>query len=57
MWVLYVVWAFSAPLESRTGAYATKSQCEAERVVIAKDSRVKIAACVLKTDSWQSSVI
>jgi hypothetical protein len=50
MWVLYVVWAFSAPLESRTGSYALKSQCEAERVVIARDSRVKKATCVLRTD-------
>jgi hypothetical protein len=57
MWVLYVVWAFSAPLESRTGSYALKSQCEEERVVIARDSRVKKATCVWRTDSWQSSII
>jgi hypothetical protein len=50
MWVLYVVWAFSAPLESRTGAYATKSQCDAERMVIAQDSRVKKATCILRRD-------
>ena len=48
MWVLLVVWAFSAPVESRTGSYALKSQCEAERAVIVRDTRVKKATCVLR---------
>jgi hypothetical protein len=50
MWILYVVWAFSAPDESRIGAYPSESQCQADRAVVAKDDRIVKSKCEYRPD-------
>ena len=48
MWVLYVVWAFSAPEESRIGVYVDSASCQTEVAVLKKDDRIAKARCELR---------
>jgi len=51
MWIMYVVWAFNAPTESRIAAYALEAQCRADLAVVAKDTRIVKAKCEYRSDS------
>jgi len=50
MWIMYVVWAFNAPTESRVAAYALEHQCRADLAVVAKDTRIVKSKCEYRPD-------
>ncbi len=52
MWVLYVVWAFSAPEESRVAVYADRAECMSVVASLKLDHRVERSRCVFRED-WQ----